>query len=200
LLRTEGRGDASRFARDALESGGRFVVAVGGDGTVHEVVNGMFDDEGKPLVPDAVLGVVAAGSGCDFVRTFGLPGDSTRACYHLAGDNTYPLDAGRSLHGGGRRATRYFVNVAEAGLGAVAAARADRMSPRLGQSKHFGFCLMTVSPNRVQADRKTTRARVPGGSGNARLRWRPKISPRSYPGDAVLDVLCSRGRSPTRSR
>jgi diacylglycerol kinase (ATP) len=88
LLRTEGPGDATRFATEALEAGGRFVVAVGGDGTVHEVVNGMLDDEGKPIVPDAVLGVVAAGSGCDFVRTFGLPGDATRACYHLAGDNT----------------------------------------------------------------------------------------------------------------
>ncbi len=77
LLRTQGPGDATRFAREALGSGGRFLVAVGGDGTVHEVVNGMFDDEGKPIVPDAVLGVVAAGSGCDLIRTFGLPGDAT---------------------------------------------------------------------------------------------------------------------------
>ena len=75
LLRTEGRGDATRFTREALEAGGRFVVAVGGDGTVHEVVNGMFDGEEKPIVPDPVLGVVAAGSGSDFIRTFGLPGD-----------------------------------------------------------------------------------------------------------------------------
>src|SRR5262245_58002444 len=95
LLRTEGPGDATRLASEALEAGGRFVVAVGGDGTLHEVVNGMFDGEGKPLVADAVLGVVAAGSGCDFVRTFGLPGDATRACHHLAGDNTYPLDVGK---------------------------------------------------------------------------------------------------------
>src|SRR5262247_1697822 len=55
LLLPEGPGDATRLARDALEAGGRFVVAVGGDGTVHEVVNGLFDDEGKPLVPQQVL-------------------------------------------------------------------------------------------------------------------------------------------------
>ena len=202
LLRTEGRGDASRFARDALESGGRFVVAVGGDGTVHEVVNGMFDDEGKPLVPDAVLGVVAAGSGCDFVRTFGLPGGSTRACYHLAGDNTYPLDVGKITYTaeGGERAIRYFVNVAETGLGAAVAARADRMSPRLGQSKYFvGFWLelprFKLANVRVQADRRTyegpaflvvvANAQYYGGG--------MKISPRSYPGDAVLDVLVFKG-------
>src|SRR5688572_20054496 len=124
LIRTEGAGDATRFAREALEGGGRFVVAVGGDGTVNEVVNGML---------------VAAGSGSDFVRTFGLPGDATRACGHLTGDNTYPLDVGRISYttSGGGTATRYFVNVAEAGLGAAVAARADRMSPRIGQAKYF---------------------------------------------------------------
>ncbi|HZD16825.1 MAG TPA: acylglycerol kinase family protein, partial [Actinomycetota bacterium] len=60
LLRTEGRGDATRFAREALERGHRFIVAVGGDGTVHEVVNGMLDPDGQPAVEGAILGVVAA--------------------------------------------------------------------------------------------------------------------------------------------
>src|SRR6184192_3889369 len=63
LLRTEGPGDATRFAREALSNGGRFVVAVGGDGTVHEVVNGMISDD-APVVEGAILGVIAAGSGC----------------------------------------------------------------------------------------------------------------------------------------
>src|ERR687898_360443 len=78
LMRTKGRGDATRLAREALRNGGRFIVAVGGDGTVHEVVNGMLED-GKPIVEDAVLGVVAAGSGSDFIRTFGLPGSGSRS-------------------------------------------------------------------------------------------------------------------------
>ncbi|HET8526786.1 MAG TPA: diacylglycerol kinase family protein, partial [Actinomycetota bacterium] len=181
---------------------GRFVVAVGGDGTVHEVVNGMFDGEGKPLVADAVLGVVAAGSGCDFVRTFGLPGDATRACQHLAGDNTYPLDVGKVTYTTpeGGRATRYFVNVAEAGLGAAVARRAERMSPRLGQSKYFfGFWLelprFKLASVRVQADRKTYEGPaflVVVGNGQY-YGGGMKISPRSYPGDAVLDVLVFKG-------
>lgn len=202
LLRTEGRGDATRFAREALEGGGRFVVAVGGDGTVHEVVNGMFDDQGSPIVHDAVLGVVAAGSGCDFIRTFGLPGDASRACLHLTGDNAYPLDVGRLLYTtvGGGSDSRLFVNVAEAGLGAAVAARAERMSPRLGQSKYFfGFWLemprFKLADVRVQADRKT----YEGPAylvvvGNAQYYGGGmKISPRSYPGDGVLDVLVFKG-------
>jgi YegS/Rv2252/BmrU family lipid kinase len=186
----------------ALEGGGRFVVAVGGDGTVHEVVNGMLDGSGSPVGDDPVLGVVAAGSGCDFIRTFGLPGDATRACLHLTGDNTYPLDVGKITYTtvSGGRDVRYFANVAEAGLFAAVAARAERMSPRLGGSKYFfgfwatlpRFKLATV---RVQADRKTyegpafavvaANAQYNGGG--------MKISPRSYPGDGVLDVLVFKG-------
>jgi YegS/Rv2252/BmrU family lipid kinase len=201
LLRTEGRGDATRFAREALEGGGRFVVAVGGDGTVNEVVNGMLNDDGTPVREGAVLGVVAAGSGCDLVRTFGLPGDATRAGNHLTGDNTYPLDVGRVRYtdGDGER-SRYFVNVAEAGLGGAVAARAERMSPRLGQAKYFiGFWLtlprFKMANVRIQADDKTYEGPaflvVVGncqyyGGGM-------KVSPRSYPGDGVLDVLVFKG-------
>jgi YegS/Rv2252/BmrU family lipid kinase len=202
LHRTEGPGDATRLARQALESGARFVVAVGGDGTVNEVVNGMLDDEGKPLVPDPVLGVVAAGSGCDFVRTFGLPGDATRACHHLIGDNTYPLDVGRITYtaASGEREVRHFVNIAEAGLFAAVAARAARMSPRLGQSKYFlgfwrtlpGFKLANV---RVQAGRRSYEGPafavlIGNGQYNG---GGMKTSPRSYPGDGVLDVLVFKG-------
>ena len=202
LLRTEGRGDATRFARETLEGGGRFIVAVGGDGTVHEVVNGMMGPDAAPVAPDAVLGVVAAGSGCDFIRTFGLPGDASRACYHLTGDNTYPLDVGAITYTtvGGDTATRYFVNVAEAGLGAAVAARAERMSPRLGQAKYFvGFWLtlprFKLATVRIEADRRS----YEGPAylvvvGNAQYYGGGmKVSPRSYPGDGVLDVLVFKG-------
>lgn len=202
LLRTQGPGDATRFAREALERGGRYIVAVGGDGTVHEVVNGMFDGDGEPTTADPVLGVVAAGSGCDFVRTFGLPGDVTRSCQHLTGENTYPLDVGKITYTGlnGAPEVRYFPNVAEVGMGAAVAARANRMPSSFGQSKYFLAFWMTLprfkmAKLRVQADRKTYE-----GSGIMLIVGNcqyygggMKISPRSYPGDGVLDVLIFKG-------
>ena len=93
IVRTTHPGHATQAARDALRSGERFLVAAGGDGTVHEVVNGMISG-GRPVAPDAVLGVVAAGSGCDFVRSFGLPGDAAQAARHLAGDGVRAIDVG----------------------------------------------------------------------------------------------------------
>ncbi|HZP89759.1 MAG TPA: diacylglycerol kinase family protein [Actinomycetota bacterium] len=201
LLRTEGPGDATRFAREALRDGGRFLVAVGGDGTVHEVVNGMLED-GRPVAPDAVLGVVAAGSGCDLVRTFGLPGDVTRSCQHLLGENTYPLDVGKVTYtdADGRPAVRYFANVAETGLGAAVAARADRLPTSFGQSKYF-FAFWLTLPRfrlahlRLQADRRSYEGpALMVIVGNCQYYGGGmKISPRSYPGDGVLDVLVFKG-------
>jgi len=198
---TEGPGDATRLAREAVLAGARFLVAVGGDGTVHEVVNGMMGEEG-PLAEGLVLGVVAAGSGCDLVRTFGLPGDATRACHHLVGDSVYPMDLMRITYRGGDGAerTRYGVNVAEAGLGAAVAARAEHLPRFFGRSRYFVAFWLTLprfplARVRVRADRRA----YEGPAflvvvGNCQFYGAGmRVSPRSYPGDGVLDVLVFKG-------
>ena len=80
-----------QLASAALEDGARFVVAVGSDATVQDVVNGMFRD-GRPIVEEAVLGVVAANTGNQLVRSFGLPGDTEGGERRLAGADTFPFD------------------------------------------------------------------------------------------------------------
>ncbi|MFM7718379.1 MAG: diacylglycerol/lipid kinase family protein [Actinomycetota bacterium] len=200
IVETSGPGDATRLAAEALDAGTRFLVAVGGDGTVHEVVNGMFRGR-EPRVPDAVLGVVAAGSGCDLIRTFGLPGDASRACSHLQGENAYPLDLGLLRYAGADGETeRLFVNVAEAGLGGAVARRAERLPRGLGQSRYFlGFWLTLpgypLAQVRVASGRKVYEG--PAYAiivGNAQFYGGGmRISPRSYPGDGVLDVLVFKG-------
>ena len=68
IAHTEYAGHAIELARKAIEGGTRFLVAVGGDGTIHEVVNGMIENDAA-IRSDAVLGVVAAGTGSDFIKT-----------------------------------------------------------------------------------------------------------------------------------
>ena len=133
--------DLTHRARAALEAGDRFVVAVGDDRTVADIVNGMIEAD-RPVADEAVLGVVAAGSGCDFVRTFGLPGDATRAATLLAGDKVVPFDVAKVEYTGtdGTRVSRYFPGVAQAGMGAAMVARADRLPAALGRARYFvGF-------------------------------------------------------------
>jgi len=197
IVRTTHPGHAAQAARDALLSGERYLVAAGGDGTVHEVVNGMIED-GGPLAPDAVLGVVAAGSGCDFVRSFGLPGDAVRAAHHLAGDRVRPIDVGSVTCADGN--TRYFANIAEAGLGGAVVARAARLSPLLRGARYacgFWLTLPGFRPATVRLD----------ADGQA-FEWRAfnvvvancrfygggmQISPKSQPDDGALDVLVMTG-------
>jgi diacylglycerol kinase family enzyme len=117
------------------------------------------------------------------------------------GDNTYPLDVGKITYTTfDGTANRYFVNVAEAGLGAAVAARADRMSPRFGQAKYFvGFWLtlprFKLTDVRVRADLKTYEGpayMIVVGNGQY-YGGGMKVSPRSYPGDGVLDGVIFKG-------
>ena len=68
---TTAPGHATELTREALTEGARLIVAVGGDGTISEVANGFFDGE-RAIAPEAELAVVCRGSGCDFIRTFGI--------------------------------------------------------------------------------------------------------------------------------
>src|SRR5436305_1429889 len=70
---TKAAGDATRLAREALRGGAERVVAIGGDGTINEVVNGFFDEEGAAIAPEASFGLIPYGTGGDFRRTMGIP-------------------------------------------------------------------------------------------------------------------------------
>ncbi len=201
IVRTTHAGHATEAARQALRGGERFLVAVGGDGTVHEVVNGMIED-GQAVAPDAVLGVVAAGSGCDFVRSFGLPGDAAQAAGRLAGDQVRTIDVG-SVTCAGDDEPRYFVNIAEAGLGGAVVARTaglTRAGRFLGGAKYAAGFWLTLprfrpAPVRIDADGHAyawrafnvvvANCRFYGGGMH--------ISPKSDPGDCLLDVLVMTG-------
>jgi diacylglycerol kinase (ATP) len=138
VAETSGPRDATAFARQALEDGFRYLVAVGGDGTVHEVVNGMFD--GAMLVrDDAVLGVVTGGSGGDFVRTFGLDRDPEIVARHLATDHVLDVDMGLVDYTDleGRPATRVFANIAEVGYGAHAVRLAASWPRWIGRFRYL---------------------------------------------------------------
>ena len=204
IVRTTHPGHATQAARDALRSGERFLVAAGGDGTVHEVVNGMISG-GRPVAPDAVLGVVAAGSGCDFVRSFGLPGDAAQAARHLAGDGVRAIDVGilTCTDGDAKTKTRYFVNIAEAGLGGAVVARAAGLKGLgrfLGGARYAcgfwltlpGFRPATV---RLEADGQAFAWRAYNAVvANCRFYGGGmQISPKSAPDDGLLDVLVMTG-------
>jgi diacylglycerol kinase (ATP) len=74
---TEGKGHAIELAKAAADDGFRYLVAVGGDGTIHEVANGLLQAANSG---ETTLGVVCTGTGSDLSRSIGIPRDYTRAC------------------------------------------------------------------------------------------------------------------------
>ncbi|HEX2049950.1 MAG TPA: diacylglycerol kinase family protein [Actinomycetota bacterium] len=192
---TEAPGHATQIARAALDDGCRFLVAVGGDGTVHEVVNGMLEDDGA-VAPDAVLGVVAAGTGCDFIRTFGLPASPAHAAVHLDGPESFAIDVGKvTFRRDGATHVRYFPNVAEAGLGAAVVARARRLPRALGPLVYFVSFWLSVArwkAAEVEVDLVDRTYRGPMNNlvvANGQFfGGGMKVAPKAAPTDGLLDV------------
>jgi YegS/Rv2252/BmrU family lipid kinase len=129
---TQHAGHATLLAR---EGAGRYpcVVAMGGDGTINEVVNGLVDDNG-PLRPDLRLGIIPRGTGADFIRTLGIPRDLEGAAARVARGQVREVDVAK-VHFrdfGGRDTARFFINEAEIGMGAATCQAVNRSSKRLG--------------------------------------------------------------------
>ena len=194
VVRTEGPGHATLLTREALGRGRQLIVAVGGDGTVHEVVNGLIEDD-KAIDPEARLGVVAAGTGCDFIKTFGIPSSPSHAVVHLDGNESFPIDIGKiTFTENGKEVVRYFANVAEAGLGARVVERAARLPRFLGPTVYFFAFWLSLArhkPAEVRVDLMTRTYEGPMNNmviANGQFfGGGMKIAPKAAPTDGVLD-------------
>ena len=92
LVFTSASGDAMRFAREAVSDGIQSVIACGGDGTLHEVVNGIA------MVPDVTLGVLPCGRGNDFAAAVGIPLKPEAAIATLLSGTPIRVDLGCCYH------------------------------------------------------------------------------------------------------
>ncbi len=124
------RGEMADRITAHARDGGTHVAVVGGDGTVNLAVNALMDLE---LGDRPILAVLPAGTGCDLMRTFGMTQDLGAAAARMATDDKYTVDVAYLDGAWGRR---YFVNVAQAGVGAAAAQTAPRVHRRMGLARY----------------------------------------------------------------
>ncbi|CAH9098173.1 unnamed protein product [Cuscuta epithymum] len=127
---TSGPSHAIDITREAIHEGADAVIAVGGDGTLHEVVNGFFCD-GKPVCnhdPESThstaLGIIPLGTGSDFARTFGWKNDPHDAIERIAKGIKSRVDIG--VISGRSGEPHYFINVADIHLSAKAGYHASK--------------------------------------------------------------------------
>lgn len=145
---TEGPGSATELTREALKQGAELVIAMGGDGTINEVVNGFFEvpsgngeSKSQPVSPNASFGVIPAGTGGDFIKTLGTPREVRAAAEALKRATPRAIDVGRLSyigHDGGPE-VRHFINIASFGMGGLVDRLVNQSSKALGGTLSFAL-------------------------------------------------------------
>jgi len=190
-------------AREAVAAAARGGVShlamVGGDGSVNLAANVLMGLD----VESPVLGFLPSGTGCDLLRTFGIPQDLLGAARHLATETVYPIDVATL---DGEWGTRHFVNVAQVGVGAAAAQTAPRLSRRLGAYRYpLAFAVRLPRFPRARVSVTTERRTYESEAlavimANAQFfagGW--NIAPKATLVDGVLDmqvINCNKRRAP----
>jgi len=140
---TEGVGHAIELARAAAGDGYRYVVAVGGDGTVNEVANGILRSTGAS---STTLGIVSTGTGSDFARSVGIPRYYVSACSCLTSSRRLLIDIGVvEYQSKGQTLRRFFVNAAGIGFDAAVVENTERLPKFFGGTvPYLGALLRTL--------------------------------------------------------
>jgi diacylglycerol kinase family enzyme len=144
VYETAGVGQGIALTRAAVEAGARRVVAVGGDGTANEVINGLVASQDPALV----FGLLPAGTGSDLARTLGLPRDPEAAFAAQSDAAVRPLDVleGTFTDAQGQPVRRYGVNVIGVGMGGEVVRRVNASDKAWGGFVSFlGATLSTLA-------------------------------------------------------
>jgi YegS/Rv2252/BmrU family lipid kinase len=127
---TEHRDHAKHIAAEYIEKGFKKIIVVGGDGTMNEVVNGIYLQ--KAVIPSEIsLGMIPVGTGNDWCRTFAIPFVYPKAIQILKREKTFLQDVGRiSYLKKETKLIRYFINIAGMGYDALVAKKTNLMKEK----------------------------------------------------------------------
>jgi diacylglycerol kinase (ATP) len=193
-LLSERPGQLTELTRQAIADGATLLVIVGGDGTVHEVVNGAAG-AGEHVE----LAVLPRGTGKDFVRSLRIPADLRRALEVARDGRPRSVDVGSATYRSwdGAEATAHFANFAGAGISGAIARRANTTSKALGGRISFFAATLAVFASwksadmsvQIDAERRSGdmfEVLVMNGDYAAGGMW---VTPDAEPDDGQFDVL-----------
>jgi YegS/Rv2252/BmrU family lipid kinase len=194
---TQKKGDAIHLTREAIESGFRKVIAVGGDGTLNEIVNGIFLQEACPR-KDISIGMIPVGTGNDWGRMFGIPLVYEGAVNVIKENKLLLHDVGIITYfSGNEQKKRYFINIAGIGFEALVVKKTNKQKDK-GRSSNaiYFFNLLTslISYSKTNADiiidgRKNKCKVFSVNVGNGRYcGGGMRQTPDARPDDGLLDI------------
>jgi diacylglycerol kinase (ATP) len=188
LVQTEGPWHARDLAREAAEAGIDRIVAAGGDGTVHEVANGIV----AAGVNGTALGMIPIGTGNDFVKMVPGIGSRERAFAALALQHLHPVDVGVVRWAGH---IEFFVNAMGTGIDVEVVRRLRRSSVLPGGASYVSALIRALVGYRplhveltVDQTRLDTRIMILAVCNGASIGGSFRICPGAVPTDGLLDV------------
>jgi diacylglycerol kinase (ATP) len=186
-------GELAGLARRAADDGAKLLVVVGGDGSVHEVVNGVAQREGIEIA------AIPRGTGWDFARSLGLPGRLDDALRVARSGKTRTIDLGRATYHawGGGEGSSWFANVGSVGMSGAIAQRANVTTKALGGKVSYVWATFAVfaqwssSEVELTVDGESRRARMHDVivANGPSIAGGMKLCPDAQPDDGVFDVL-----------
>jgi diacylglycerol kinase (ATP) len=150
---------ATEITRQVIKEGTELVIGVGGDGTMNEIANGFFEDR-QIINPEATLGIVPAGTGCDLTKSLNIPPGLGNALKVITEAPAVRMDVGRVQFKNheGLDDERFFLNVADFGLGGEVVRRVNQRRLERRASSYVR-CLVTAM---LQYRSKKVRIRIDG--------------------------------------
>jgi diacylglycerol kinase (ATP) len=192
---TEGVGHAIELARLAASDGYRYLVAVGGDGTVNEVANGILHSTNAATT---ALGIVSTGTGSDFIRSVGISRDYATACSVLTSPRRLSIDTGVvEYRSKGQTIERFFINAAGVGFDAAVVKETERLPKFFGGTIPYvaGMLRTLVSYRnkpvvvRVGDEAEEHRVLNVAVANGGYMGGGMHIAPEAEMGDSLLDVV-----------
>jgi YegS/Rv2252/BmrU family lipid kinase len=190
---------AADLVRNALKMGCNFIISVGGDGTLNEVINGFFSGR-LSINPQAILAIVSCGSGSDFGRSLGVSGDITETLNTILTGRPRQIDVGHLAFtlATGERSERLFLNIASLGLPAQVCQNLSNQPHFLGGSGRFFLATIQAllqAKNQLvtlKVDGKTLPEQVINTAAVANGRFfggGMQVAPQAQLDDGLLDLV-----------
>jgi diacylglycerol kinase (ATP) len=199
---TEKPFQAIDIARDAIKDGSELIIGVGGDGTMNEIANGFFEDR-KIINPATTLGVVPSGTGSDLTKSLNIPRGLKDALKLITQAPSALIDVGRVTFKdhAGKDAERFFLNVADFGLGGEVVKRVNQNRMERKASSYVR-CLISAMVHyksrrikiRVDGRDLPEAEYLVGAIANGRIFGKGmKVAPGAQINDGLFDLVLVKG-------
>lgn len=144
LLYTMDNGHGIELSRQAVLQGNRYIICVGGDGSLNECVNGIMLS-GVAEKEEVVLGLLPRGTGNDFLKTIKTPAALSGLKALIDTNSFKPIDLGFATYTNlqAKPESRYYINITDVGMGGVAVEKLTRTTKALGALFAYQYSIIT---------------------------------------------------------